>query len=147
MTERVGFWIGLPVGPGHVTIVIRHGCDPGEVENFKQILTNEIAPLLPIPLVFQRDVIMRGYKNDVPTLNVTTDTRTLAILKDIYRRNYQQIPEHTSYPELEMHMTVDSDELLMTAAAILDVSWGNYIAYSATLKKVGDKTLIASVKK
>ncbi len=142
--DKVGFYISLPVGPGHVTVAIRHGCDPGEVEGFKDIIRNEIGPLLPIKLRFERDVVLRGYKSDVPTLNVTTDEQTLSIFKDIYRRNYQHIGR-VGFPELQMHMTIDKEELLVLADSLFSEHNGEYVCNRATLKKVGDKTVIFEV--
>lgn len=147
MSEGVGFWIGLEIDIAHVTVVIRHGCKPVEVELFKEVLSVQIAPLLPIAIMIDSKVVMRGYKGDVPTLTVhAKDPYVEERLKEIYRQHYQQIPEHTAYPELEMHMTIDKPELKDLAAILLDSFEGRFIVTRATLKKVGDKTLIDSVK-
>lgn len=143
----VGFWIGLPIDVAHVTVVIRHGCNANEVDHFKEILHAQIAPLLPIVLIIDSKVVMRGYKKDVPTLNVRTESPDVGEqLKRIYRENYQQIPEYTAYPELEMHMTIDNQELKDLAAILHAEYGGRFVVTRATLKKVGDKTLIDSVK-
>lgn len=121
-------WIGLPLEEDgtHVTIVIRHD-NPSE-EVFKRILHEEIAPLLPIVLkVHTGKIIMRGYKGDVPTMDVEfLDRRTNQIIKDIYRRNYAQGP----YPELVPHVTVKGD--------VKD----GYVVMHATLKRIGENEII-----
>ena len=148
MSVGVGFWIGLPIGPGHVTVCIRHGCSADEVDHFKEVLHREIEPLLPIMLIIKRDVIMRGYKNDVPTLDVEIiDGVTRAKLEDIYRRNYQQIDGHTAYPELAPHITVDKPDVMQFIETCFARIGGAYMTFEATLKRVGDKTVIDVAKK
>ena len=117
------------------------------MEHFKELLKTQIAQLLPIPLLIHKNIVMRGYKNDVPTLDVSVEGNAWleARLRSIYHKNYQQIEGHTSFPELEMHLTVDTDELLFMAAIIVDENDGKYLADKATLKRVGNKDEIASV--
>lgn len=147
MNERVGFWIGLPIGPGHVTIVIRHNCEPAEQEHFKRILREEIAPLLPIQLKILRGLVLKGYNNDVPTLSVQINdviTKEDA-LKSIYARNYQQVPEHTAYPTLDMHMTIKDPDVNTFASYLINQQDGHYMATTATLKQVGNPEVIDHV--
>lgn len=147
MEERVGFWIGLPIGPGHVTIVIRHGCAPAEQENFKRILREEIAPLLPIQLKILRGLVLKGYNNDVPTLSVQINDviGKEDALKSIYAKNYQQVPEFLSYPALDMHMTIKEQDVSNFASYLVNQQDGIYLATTATLKQVGNAEVIDHV--
>lgn len=133
-------WIGLPLDEPsgtHVTIVIRH-VNYNE-EEFKRILHEDIGPLLPIAIKIHPGIVMRGYKNDVPTMDVEfLNKKTDWILKDIYRKNYEQVPEHTAYPELSPHVTVDTPERLK----FINSTNGTIIAMHATLKKIGEKEII-----
>lgn len=139
--------IGLPIGTagGHVTVVIRHGCHPKELTQILDVLNQEIVPLLPIPLVIEPGVVMRGYNGDVPTLNVRTeDTTMYDKLNAIYERVYQQIPEWTAYPTLRMHLNIDKDAVREEAENLLRDCQGKFLAKEAMLKKVGDKNLISA---
>jgi hypothetical protein len=132
-------WIGLPVEEiAHVTIVIRH-VDPSEAE-FKRILHEEIKPLLPIVLKIHPGIVMRGYKGDVPTMDVEFLNRsTEQALKEIYNRNYAQVPGHTAYPQLEAHVTVDTQERRDR------VKPGDYVVMHAMLKRIGEKEIIDQI--
>lgn len=135
-------WIGLPVeGDAHVTVVMRH-VDYKENE-MRQVLHGLVAPLLPIRAVLKPGIVMRGWKGDVPTMDVAfLEPEKEMRMKQIYAQYYTQVPEHKAYPELQMHMTVDSPERLATANRILTQFDGKWVATQATLKYVGDKTLV-----
>lgn len=132
-------WIGLPIEEiAHVTIVICH-VDPIEAE-FKRILHEEIKPWLPLVIKIHPDIVMRGYKGDVPTMDVEFLNRsTDQALKAIYQRNYAQVPDHTAYPQLEAHVTVDTQERRDR------VKPGMYVVMHATLKKIGEQEIIDQV--
>ena len=137
-------WIGLPLdetGDAHVTVVIRH-------EDVRQQLMQDalhafVAPLLPIRAVIKPGIVMKGYNGDVPTMDVAfLEPEKELALKRIYATYYKQKPEFTAYPELSLHLTVDSPQRLAVATRILTEFDGKWIATRATLKEIGDKRVI-----
>ncbi len=63
-------------------------------------------------------------------------------LREIYRRNYRQQEGYTSYNELSAHVTVDTAEKLASVEACQE---GISVALTATLKKLGEKAVVAEV--
>lgn len=140
-------WIGLPlddVGDAHVTVVIRHvGVSKTDMQSVLHAL---VGPLLPIRAVVKPGIIMRGYNGDVPTMDVAfLEPEKELAMKQIYAANYAQKPEFTAYPELSMHLTVDSPERMAVANRILTQFDGRWIAGTATLKVIGDSQIIDRV--
>jgi hypothetical protein len=136
------YWIGLEIAPNlHITIAINHMATDEDFEQLRMCLRTMIGPMLPIEIQ-KGEFKLRGYKNDVPTYTVRiVDERVDAIVKFVYKVNYKQKPEHTAYPELECHVTVDSDEKRRQWDQLEDIFW----ARSATLKEVGEKETIQRV--
>ncbi len=148
--EFVGYFIGLPIGyqnggDTHVTVVIRHDSNENDLKELTDCLYSNIHKLLPLVVYVSPEITMRGYKNDVPTHSVRClDEKAEKKLCKLYKRFYKQVPGHKSYPDLEMHVTVDKPERKKCIAEIIKTNKGVFVCCEAQLKRIGSKTILES---
>jgi hypothetical protein len=137
------FWIGLECGAAtHITIAINHMATPDDEASMLEDLELVVRPLL--PMLFVKGAFkLRGYKGDVPTFSVSpTDGEVDKALKALYRKHYKQVPEHTAYPSLVYHVTVDTPEKRAEYDQLQDV----FQITTASMKEVGKRETIRQVK-
>lgn len=143
-----GLYIALPIeiNGAHITVVIRHMTEPHDKTRFERILVEDIKPMLPIVAQIGKDIVMRGYNDDVPTHDIKLlNPEKEYLLGAIYEREYRQLPEYKQYPKLSLHVTVDSDAKREKVNKILKERDGVVVLRIATLKEIGNKALIAKV--
>lgn len=145
-----GVWIGLEVGEHcHVTIVLRQDATEDDIKRLdEQILNMRVKRLLPLILVIKPGIHMFGYNKDTPVMKVSfADIDVDSELHSIYAEWYQQKEGYTPHPELDAHITVDKPERLQEVEELLAKTKGVYMVTRATLKPIGEKTVIAQVSK
>lgn len=146
--EPAGLYIALPIeiNGAHITVVIRHMTEPHDKTRFERILVEDIKPMLPIVAQIGKDIVMRGYNDDVPTHDIKLlNPEKEYLLGAIYEREYRQLPEYKQFPKLSLHVTVDSDAKREKVNKILKERDGVVVLRIATLKEIGNKALIAKV--
>ena len=130
MANEGGFWVGAPLDEHgtHITLVVRSGAPESDEPYLRQVLSDEMRPLLPIFVRIGTEVVMKGKDMDVPTHDVhfvaPKDVR--ARLADIYDRLYQVPASEPRFP-FEAHVTVKKPESKATVERILKYSAGQAV--------------------
>lgn len=128
----------------HVTIMLNADPTPGDLDkmiNYLKILN------FPLVIVIEPGIVMRGYKNDVPTHNVyIANDNMRAWIHKMYEDTYKQKPEFTSYPTLSAHVSVDKPERVKIVEEYLKETKGIVFVKSAYIKELGKKEILFSAK-
>jgi hypothetical protein len=128
----------------HMTIMLNVDPTPSDVDKMVKYLK---LLSLPIVIVIEPGIVMRGYKNDVPTHNVyICNDHVRFFIEQMYEDTYKQKPEFKQYPKLSAHVSVDKPERAQIVDEYLEKKKGIVIVTSAYIKELGKKEILFSAK-
>lgn len=124
----------------HVTIMLNADPSASEIDTMVTFLKS--LPM-PIVIVIEPTIVMRGHEKNVPTHNVyiVNDEARLQIY-EMYEKTYKQKEGFTAYPTLSAHVSVDKPERVEIIDKYLKEKRGIVFVTSAYIKELGKKQIL-----
>jgi hypothetical protein len=142
--ELPGFFVGLffsDDSDAHVTLMIRKHCTVADLQKMVNYLRFEIAPMLPLVVSINPEIVMKGKELDVPTHDVHfTDNQAREQLSKLYS---EMCDPDSPFPNWSPHVTVDTDQKRQAVKK----SGGLAVLKMAHLRQLGFKDSLFSIEK
>jgi len=127
----------------HVTIVLNADPNPNDVDEMVSYLK---SLELPIVVVIEPKIVLKGHNNDVPTHNVYIVNDMVRMkLHDMYKNTYKQKEGFTPHPTLSAHVSVDKPERVKIVKKLLEERKGIVLVNQAYIKQLGKPEILFQI--